>query len=207
MPRVIHINILGYKVRACSNELVEPYKIMYTKEPWQIAIPNFSGYNIQLPVVPELVPDFTNDLYAWCYTMYTAHAEMKSAKEVVAMIPDLLEYLKQEPGLAQFCERNELVASDPKTRQRYMRWVLDRMKYEGELEGAEEVGFIRGEKKGLAEGLEKGLEKGKAEGIIETASRMLRRGMSVEHVIEFTGLSESTIEELQQNLHSNFQPA
>ena len=189
LPRVIHINFLGYVIRAGSRKLVEPYKIMYTNMPAEVAIPHFSGYNIQLPNVYQMEPDFEDSLYAWCYIMYTAHLEEKSAREVAALVPELKEYLNQDPGLAQFCERHKLVSSDPATREKYMRWVLDVMKYQGELEGAEETGFIKGEKAGLKKGIEKGIER--------VALKMLKKGRSLRDVSADTGLSVARIKKLK----------
>ena len=74
---------LGYKIRYGSTKLAGPYKIMYTKAQKEVAIPSFCGYNIQLPVIAEMKPDFSSSLYSWCYMLYTANTEMKSAKEVV----------------------------------------------------------------------------------------------------------------------------
>ena len=178
LPRVIHINILGYTIRGGSKELVEPYKIMYTKGQREVAIPHFSGYNIQLPIVPEMEPDFESGLYAWCYTLHTAHTEKKSAKEVVTMTPALQDYFDQKPGFAQFCERHELVACDPLARKSYLAWVLDVMKYQGQLEAAEEIGYI------------KGIEK--------VAQAMLKRKRPLHEISADTGLPMAELEKLSE---------
>ena len=76
MPRVIHINLLDHNIRKNSTDLLEPFKIMYTKPPAEVAIPNFSGYNVQLPQIEKMEPDFGNALYNWClpYTSSTQRA-------------------------------------------------------------------------------------------------------------------------------------
>jgi len=66
MPKVIYINILvDYTIRDDNTDIIQPFKIMYTKSPQRVAIDNFSGYNVQLPRLIGMVPDFTDDLYCW----------------------------------------------------------------------------------------------------------------------------------------------
>ena len=79
-------------------------------------------------------PDFTNNLYCWAYTLYTAHTENKTVQEVIAVTPALQEYAEKDAGYQQFCERYQFVSSDPKTRKEYMLWFNDRMREEGEKE-------------------------------------------------------------------------
>ena len=98
MPKVIHINLLAYNVRETGDELFEPFKIMYTKEPREVAIPNFSGYNIQLPKIEKMPPDFDSALYCWCYAIYTAHVEKKTLKEVIEISKPLQDHAMQDPG-------------------------------------------------------------------------------------------------------------
>jgi len=109
MPRVIFINILGYNIREDNTEMIQPFKMMYTKEPKMVAIPNFSGYNVQLPRILEMEADFSNGLYCWAYTLYTAHVKSKTVQEVLAMTPVLQEYAELDKGYRQFCDRYQLV--------------------------------------------------------------------------------------------------
>ena len=184
LPRVIHINILGYNIRNNNAELVQPFKIMYTKKPKEVAIPSFSGYNIQLPRILAMEPDFTNSLYCWCYTLYTAHVEGKTVKEVVSMSTALQDYAKQDAGFQQFCERYNFVSADPKTRKEYVLWANDRMREAGEREWAYDEGFDKGTNKG-----------------IETvAINMLKRNKPLTEIVEDTGLSLEKVLTLQKNL-------
>jgi hypothetical protein len=50
-----------------------------------------------------------------------------------------------------------------------------------------------GEKKGIAKGLEKGEKKGEKKGVINVARRMLSKGVSVEDIIQFTGLPKRSV--------------
>ena len=196
LPRIIHINILGYNIREKSTKLVEPFKIMYTEEPKEIAIPNFSGYNIQLPKIKEIKPDFTSDLYCWCYTLYTAHVEEKTVKEVIEMTPALQEYAEKDAGFQQFSDRFNFVSADPKTRKQYVLWAQEQMREAGVREWALEEGL----KEGIEKGMEKGIEKGSNQRAISIAAKMLKRNRSLEEIAEDTGLLLEEVEAIQKGL-------
>ena len=131
MPTVIGINILCYNVRENNTDIVQPFEILYTKEPTEIAIPNFSGYNVQLPRILDMEPDFTNALYCWCYTLYTAHTKTMTIQEVLDMTPALQEYATEDAGYRQFCDQYNLVACSPEARHEYYLWYKDRMREDG----------------------------------------------------------------------------
>ena len=195
MPKVIAINILTYTIRKNHNDIVQPFKILYTKAPHDIAIQNFSGYNVQLPKVLEVPKDFDNDLYCWCYTLYTAHLQGKTIKEVLTMTPELQTYAQQDEGYQQFCQLYDRVAADSKTRNEYVRWVLTLMREEGMKEAA------------LEEGLDKGRAEGRKEGRAENfqavtqALKLIQQNYEVEDINKITGLSFEEINSLRTSLN------
>ena len=73
--------------------------------------------------------------------------------------------------------------------------VLDTAKLEGRLEGKLE-GRLEGIKEGIKEGEAKGLKKGKIEGKTEIAHNLKKMGLSIEMIIQATGLSAEEIESL-----------
>jgi hypothetical protein len=131
MPKVIFINILGYNVRKDSKDILQPFGIMYTKPPIDQAASNFSGYDVQLPCVMDMEPDFDDEFYCWCYTLYKSYHDNKTIQEVVEMTPQLQLIVNSNMGYQQFCERYKLVTADPDAREEYVQWRLDRMKEEG----------------------------------------------------------------------------
>ena len=153
MPRTIFINVLTDNIRSDNKDIIQPVKVMFTKAPIRSAMPQFSIYNIQLPQVQEAKPDFENGLYCWCYTLYTAHKENKSIQEVLKMTPELAAYAEHEPGYAQFCNRYDLVASNPDTRHKYFLWYMNQLREEGRR--------ITAIEQGIEQGIEKGLEQGR----------------------------------------------
>ena len=150
MPKIIYINILGYTLRKDNLDLVQPFKVMYTKPPEEVAIPNFSGFNIQLPRLLEIEADFTDDLYCWCYTLHTAHNENKTVQEVVAMTTELQAFAERDAGFKQFNDRYETVSADPDTRREYAMWVNEAMRQEGMLEWARQEGLEEGRRETLS---------------------------------------------------------
>ena len=189
LPKVIHINILGFVLRKGSRELLEPFKIMYTKKPKEVAIPHFYGYNIQLPNVENTEQDFTNSLYSWCYILYKAHKERKTAKEVLDMTPTLQKFARVDAGFDQFCKRYAFVTTDPESRKKHLAWVLDCMKIQGQIDAAYEDG--------IEKGIEKGKIEGKTEGIEEVALNMIQKGLSIDVIKAVTGFSKQKLAQLE----------
>ncbi|MCL1999178.1 MAG: PD-(D/E)XK nuclease family transposase [Turicibacter sp.] len=193
MPKIISINLLAYPARKDNSELVQPFKILYTKSPQVVAIPNFSGYNIQLPAVLDMPPDFEDGLYCWCYTLYAAHIQGKTIEEVLQMQPQLKAFLDEDEGYKQFCDRFDYFSATPEERDRFISWQLGAMRQEGMFMAAEERGIEIGLARGLEQGLERGLERGLEQGAIATATRMLSRGYSIEDIIFATELPAEII--------------
>ena len=134
LPRAVYINILKYNIREDNKDMVQPFKVLYTKPPQTVAVKNFSGYNVQLPRVQEMPEDFTNRLYCWCYTLMTAHEKGISIEEVVKMKPGLQTYADTDSGFKQFCTQYQLASSDPNVWNEYVLWVKDLMREQGVYE-------------------------------------------------------------------------
>jgi hypothetical protein len=145
MPKVIYINILGHNIRKTNKDMVQPVKFMYTKEPKETAVDKISIYNIQLPRILDMKQDFDDDLFCWCYTLYTAHTEHKAVKEVISMNQALQAYATRDTGFRQFCERHETVSADPQTRRDYVSWFSDMLREEGRIEAVRQEYMLREE--------------------------------------------------------------
>nr|WP_301539907.1 hypothetical protein [Providencia stuartii] len=59
------------------------------------------------------------------------------------------------------------------------------------------AGWEKGHQQGLEEGIEKGIEKGKHEANLATARTLLKNGISLELIMESTGLSQEELISLQ----------
>jgi predicted transposase/invertase (TIGR01784 family) len=164
LPKLIYINVFAYNCRSDNDDVVQPFGIMYKKGPFTVVVPNFSGYNIQLPKVVGMKQDFDSPLYCWCYALYMAHVNEKSMKEVVDMTTELQAFANRDAGFQQFCDRYKLVASDPKTRDEYVRWAANQMREEGVRDAA--------------------LEEGRENAMLEVAIKKLRKGQSFDFVVD-----------------------
>ena len=56
--------------------------------------------------------------------------------------------------------------------------------------------FLRGKKEGISEGIQQGLQQGEYQAKVETAKNMLKNNISLEIIVECTGLSVQTIKNL-----------
>ena len=85
--------------------------------------------------------------------------------------------------------------------------TLDAFKEEGHLEGKKEgllKGIAEGKKVGLQEGLEEGLKEGRKEGMLEgkeaAALEMLKDGVDLGKISQYTKLSSERVQALKSRL-------
>jgi len=185
MPQVVVINILDYPLPDTDGYYFQPIHIRFDRPPRNIAIPQFSVYNIVLPAVPNAAPDFSDPLYCWAYLYYAMHTDKKSPEEVFKMQAELKTYADTDDGMRQFCERFNYCASSPDVRRDYHNYQMSEMKYRGELRGAAMLGEQRGEQRGI--------EIGEQRGIYKMVFRMLKKTIPLSDIIDITSLSESDI--------------
>lgn len=139
-------------------------------------------------------------------------------KVAVTPLEEWIEYLKtgiikpdtQAPGLGEAREKLKYYNMSPKERHAYdehvnaimiQNDVLGSAKLEGHAEGHAEglteglqKGLQEGLQEGLQKGLEQGLEKGRVEGQKVIAHKMKLKGLSIQDIIDLTGLSKEDIE-------------
>ncbi len=92
--------------------------------------------------------------------------------------------MKAHNRYVQFTQNDELL----EIYEARLKWQLD---HSSDITAAEERGEKKGEKKGRREG--------KEEGIRETAKRMLKKGVPVSDIGEFTGLTVEEVEKISKN--------
>jgi hypothetical protein len=148
LPYVIAINILDFNVREDNKDYFQPVKLLYTKPPHRVAIPQWAVYNLQLPLFREHAPDFNDALDCWLYAMDTANQKNLTIQEVISMTPELQTFMNNDKGFQQYCAQYHRVASDPKTQDEYYRWINEQMRQQGMIAAAEKRGEKRGEERG-----------------------------------------------------------
>ena len=78
----------------------------------------------------------------------------------------------------------------------YVKEEMDSWMKKVDLKYAKEEGIKEGKKEGLKEGL----LKGKNEANMETARKLLKKGMGIKDIIDITGITEKQIEILRKSL-------
>ena len=76
----------------------------------------------------------------------------------------------------------------PEKRSLYEKSIMDRNDYENILCERYEDGF--------AAGIEEGREEGREEGLVLAAKNMIAQGLSIDMIMQVTGLSEAQLEKL-----------
>jgi predicted transposase/invertase (TIGR01784 family) len=116
----------------------------------------------------------------WCMFMKYRHEERAEA---------LIEELcRKEAGIMRAEQAVMKVSRD------YKRYALRMAGIKNSMDRAQELFLAKEEAE--EEGLQKGLEKGRAERELEFARKMKNAGRPLSEIVEFTGLSTETIEQL-----------
>ena len=134
------------------------------------------------------------------------YAERLDRDEVFAHLDTIVDIMKEEEPDLQDMFHNWLahamgVPATPATGDRRMRTPEEETRmlsstveaYERELK---EAARKEGRQEGLERGLEQGLERGRHTALLETARKMLGRGMPVEEVVAVTELPRDEVEKL-----------
>jgi predicted transposase/invertase (TIGR01784 family) len=118
------------------------------------------------------------------------HFNKKLPKEVAEMETRMREFIESDPGAAQFVARYGETAASPAVRKQYHDWAMAELRERSILQGARSLGVEEGIEKGRKLRLEEDLEK--------VARVMLRNGLSVEMIMEATGLTMERINSLRE---------
>ena len=107
------------------------------------------------------------------------------------------EAMVQDPMIGEALDLERVFLQNHEERLRYIlsyKAMVDNLTIEETIRRAARA---EGRTEGFAEGEAKGEARGKAEGIASTARRMLVRGVPLEQVVDFTGLSPDEVEALR----------
>ena len=144
--------------------------------------------------VPKYVRQGTprNRLEYWL--MYLAGMEAKKMPE--AMV--------QDPMIGEALDLERLFLQNHEERLRYIlsyKAMVDDLTIEETIRRAARAeGIAEGIAEGEARGKAEGIAEGEAKGIAATAQRMLVRGVPLEQVVDFTGLSPDEVAALQRGM-------
>lgn len=166
---------------------------MHTKE---VFSNDFRMIYLQLPYFDRQAEECENDFERWIYVLKNMEALNRmpfAAKDSVfakiAEIADISalskeERMKYDEGIRKY--RDTICVMD---------YAIEKGMEKGMEKGIEK-GLAQGRAEGLKEGLKKGMEKGEKKGRYDIARNLLSMGLSVESIMQATGLSRDEITSL-----------
>ena len=187
LRKCISINIIGEGYNL-DDELHSKNIIMNPKN--QVEFPNFMELhflNLEKVKGTLISNEGTkeNRLANWLKFIDTTN---QKERNMLAATSPVLAILNEQVGKINLSPEEE-------------RLYESRMKLRSDIVSIQESSFNIGIQKGIEQGIEKGREEGREEGshskAIETAKKCLKMKMSVETIMELTGLSEDEIEKLK----------
>ncbi len=190
IKKVISINIVYYDFGKGLDFIyhgINTFKGMYQHDELQLSTVQQKKYLVT--TMTELYPEYYiikvngfNDkikdaLTEWIYFM--KHEEVKG------------EF--QAKGLSEAKEKLDSLKLSPENRIAYKRYIEDRRVTRSTLQTAKEEGWQQGMQQGVQQGVQQGMQQNQ----IETANRMLVKGIDIETIAELTQLSIEQINQLK----------
>ena len=159
-----------------------------------IFICNFDPFNLSLPIYT-----FTNR----CEENYSLSLNDKTIRliynstayenEKNVDISAFLEYICNQKTVDDFTYKIDSFVQNIKQQE------VNRKEYQT-MNLHDRDNFLRGKKEGISEGITQGISQGAYEKAIETAKKMLKNNFSLEIIVECTGITLETVEELAKTL-------
>lgn len=121
-------------------------------------------------------------------------------KEMVDVSYSLEEIRKAKAEYEKMIEGNEAI-QHLLLREELAEWDRNSMRAEARREGLAEgkrEGLEEGKREGLEKGMEEGRKEGEREAKLETARKLLDKGIDIEIIADVTGLSVEELEELKR---------
>jgi hypothetical protein len=201
IPHIVIINFLDFPIRGDNLDWLQPVHLVFDKEPRRAAYEKLEIFNVQLPWFAKHEPDFGDDGECWLYVMYQAHIKGTTPQEVIAMDDRLARFETTNPGFQQFETRFREACANPDLLDIMRMETSERMRQAGMIKAAEKRGAREGEKEGkkagIKEGKKKGLKEGKKENAREVALRLLKDGIPLGKIAEYSGLTPDEVAALQ----------
>ena len=118
-------------------------------------------------------------LLEWCKFIKNSNKKYEGENEMIKKAQKELDKMKQDT-------REQMLA------ELRLKYILDQ-------NATEKYGFNRGFKEGISRGIEQGIEQGSKNKSHQIAKKMLKNGVKINEIKEYTGLSEKEIESLNEN--------
>ena len=175
------------------NDLKESNIIFFcTFDPFRKGLPQYTFCN-SCEELPDLKLDDKCRKIA-----YNVNAFEKVDDEKIRKLLEFISTGKSETPLTnKICKELKRVQGNEEWRAEYMTWeMLKQDTYDSGFSAGEEYGFSLGRNEGIAIGEERGISLGEHKKAVETAKVLKSAGVSINLIIDSTGLSIEEIEKL-----------
>ena len=187
LNNTVVVNVLGYN-QFSHGKIHSVYQIR-DKESGEKLGDFLEIHFLEIRKIEESQQEINEDLKGWLLFLSDPENQrlMRLGKENEEMEKaiNLLEELSRSREERAIAEEREKALRDELS---FRKAALEKGLREGRAEGRAE---------GLAEGIEKGLDKGMLQEKLNTAKKLLQKGMALSEVAEITGLSPEEIEGLR----------
>ena len=199
LNNTVVVNVLGYN-QFPHKKIHSVYQIR-DKESGEKLGDFLEIHFLETRKIEESQQEINEDLKGWLLFLSDPESQrlmrLGKEKEEMGKAINLLEELsrsREERAIAE--EREKALRDELSFRKAALEKGLREGRAEGREEGREE-GRVLGKEEGRAEGIVEGLEKGMLQEKLNTAKKLLQKGMALSEVAEITGLSSEEIEGLR----------
>ena len=179
---------------AISDKVLFPNKktyksdhVLLDKDTYEQDLKDFSFTFLELAKFNKTIDELKTIQEKWMY--FFKNAEETTTEDLEKIVGKDLVFKEAYIALDRF-------SWDEEELRTYDQWEKYEGSYIASMDQKYDEGLALGEAKGLALGEAKGL----AKGIIEMAEKMLKIGISLENVVEASGLTVQEVKNLQKNL-------
>lgn len=178
LQKTIVILISDYNLKKLTNitEYLTKWKIREEKNPKLVLTDVLEIYIIELEKVENILLKETNTLYSWLQFINNPEVMLDMQNEEMKKAKKVLEEISQDERERRLTELRE-------------KYVMDQ-------KAIHDHGFDTGFEEGFEDGFEDGLEQGMKQVFQKVACKMKNKGMSIEEIIEITGLTKEEIEKI-----------
>lgn len=187
LNKTISINILDFNIVSSNLDFHNIYKILNEKTGKNDELHDmFELHYIELKKFRKDYSQIGNTLDRWITFLTKANKLDKH---------NIPKELSEDPEILKAIAEVDRMFNEDE-REMYNIRLQEQMEFESKLDSAFEKGIKKGIEKGRKEGIEKGIEKGKKEAKLIMAKKLILKNLSIEDIIEMTGLTKDDIEKL-----------
>ncbi len=213
IEKIIMISILGYNMfTEFKDEYIHKTAIVLDKHRDYNVMDSIEWWFIELPKFRKINPDMSKKINQWIAFIDDEDKELIEMAEknnkVLKKARKEITYLTGDDEVRRLAELREKWDIEFNASMQNAKKLGEKLGTEIGIKKGEKLGLEKGEKLGLEKGEKLGLEKGeklgKSIGLkeekIRIAKKMIKKGNSLEDIIDITELSKKEIEEIKKDI-------